>query len=235
MQMIKHHYEYIGYPRTGTTFLYSIFKKHPYFVDCFKNLQKENSFLGDGGSIEEYTKLYAPYTYSMNMYTATRSLNSTQIIELNKITDKFFLILRNPYELLNSLLQFHGGGIYMLYPYIMSQLNYVSLLARLERLIPSKKLRIFIFDDLEKNKKLFVQEIFKFLNVPYYETSISGNEFLNSSKTHRYNSLTRSVEEAQTDTILLDMALTIKHITEINSQIDQLTQYLNRDFSSWKR
>lgn len=229
---MKKHFEYIGYGRSGSTYLYSLLKNHSYFSEMCKKLPKENMMLHNGYAFDEYKKIYNDYQYSFNMCPITQFLNSSQLKELNEYTDKFFMVIRNPYDFIISVIKFNNLKNYPTKFALNNSLDYVRLIDRIKQNI-NKPLEIIIFDDLINNTEFVLKKLLDFLELPY-ESLIKGDEFRNSSKKYRYNSLTRSVDEVQPGAFLLDMA-PIKHITEINSQIDQLTQYLNRDFSSWKR
>lgn len=231
--MIKRHYEYLGYPRSGSTFLYNVFKKHSYFSNSFKELRKENNMLEQGKSIQEYKNVYLNYDYSMNMCTRNSLLNSSQIKELAKCTDKFFFLVRNPYDFLKSVCNFvDGSDVMRSEAFMYSVLDYTRTIDRIKKLVDSD-VGVFIFDDLIENKYNFVEKIFDFLEVPN-EPVIDGTEFTNTSKLYSYSVLGRSIGPIDNKPTI-ELEFTAGQIELINNYIDKFSDYMQKDLSHWRK
>lgn len=229
---MKKHFEYIGYPRSGSTYLYSLLRNHSYFSESFKKLRKENSMLIDGCAFSEYKKIYDDYQYSLNVCTFTKLLNSSQLRELNEYTDKFFMLIRNPYDYITSMIKYLKLENYPTDFSLNNTLDYVRMIDRIKQNI-NKPLEIIIFDDLINDTEFVLKKLLDFLELPY-EFLIKGDELINSSNSFVYSSNTKSSIETDGARIL-NNPLSIHQKEIINQNIDNLSCYLNRDFSSWKR
>jgi hypothetical protein len=102
--MKKIHYRNIGFPKTGTNWLWVQLMKHPE-VDCkLESNYKEYSV----SNLALYKKLYEKYEVSINLdvHVYDRLLPENHYLSIEKIhehTTHVSMILRNPYEIINSM------------------------------------------------------------------------------------------------------------------------------------
>jgi hypothetical protein len=235
--MKKAHFQYVGYPRSGSTFLYRVFQQHNLLQECTNSFVKE--FRCD--NIDEYKSQYLKFDYSINMHASVLLLRNKQYIcETDTVTDKFFACIRNPYEVVSSGYALWNGHP-VSQPAISRIGDCVGNIKFFQDLI-SKPFRIFYFDDLVGNENVFVNEICEFLDIDVPNVNFD-NILKHSSKEvyHDINTL------GSTD--VLNGKLTVRNQNEIvpeynfgqqeieyfNNKILELEQYLDRDFSHWKR
>jgi hypothetical protein len=121
--MKKVHYQNIGYPRTGTTYLYhSLINNKEIFsqtnsknkFDKLRNKSitsemsfKENPWQEQNEDLmlvdcSQYISIYEKYDISVNFRPWTFKLSEKHIDKLAEYTSHASLTLRNPYEVLNS-------------------------------------------------------------------------------------------------------------------------------------
>lgn len=223
--MKKGHYQFIGYPRTGSTFLHRIFRETNKFGTCARSVFKETVVK----TSEEYEKLYSEFDYSINMFTGLIVEDANTIKVAGEVTDKFFACMRNPYECNQSQYTYHDGT----WPLKIESLNYSHYISRFQNLV-SAPVKIFIFDDLVEKQNEFVDSVFDYLNCDRPAVDLS-KILRNESSMTRYNSKTRTTELRTTNSKLATYNYSQEEITEINSYIDNFSVFMDRDFSHWKR
>jgi hypothetical protein len=220
--MKKIHYRNIGFPKTGTNWLWLQFYKHP-LVDCklgsnFKEYR--------GNSIESYKKSYEKYDVSVNLDVHLYDIHvpDDHYLNTNNIhehTTHVTMILRNPYEVINSIYNMEKNRNVN---YKLSQNEHIekcyktySATNSIFNRWDSCKLPVkyMFYDDLKNDPENFFYDICDHIGLKRYYKDI-GIKF----KTEINDPLT------------FDNSETIKYI---NTGISVIEDRLNRDLSHWKK
>jgi len=235
--MKKSHFQYVGYPRAGSTFLHKVFRQQNLLQECTNSVVKE--FHCD--NIDEYKSQYLKFDYSINMHTLVLLLRNEQYIcTTAAVTDKFFACIRNPYDVVSSGYALWNG--HPSAPSLIFKIGDCANNIRFFKDLISKPFRIFYFDDLVGNENAFVKEICDFLDIAV--PNVDFDKILKHSSKEIYHDL-----NVLGSTDMLNLKVTVRDQKEIvpkynfsqqeieyfNNKILELEQYLDRDFSHWKR
>ena len=169
--MRKIHYRNIGFPKTGTTWLYHQLVLHPDIDHKPQLMHKEF----EGKSKEDYIKLYQNHDVSFNLRT-NLFLVPDQLYHATHIS----MFLRNPYEILNS---YHN--YFKRFPnYNMNAKSFVSFdnwyfnsLTDMNKVFNDwnrHDIRFFFYDDLVSDPKKFLHDICDFIGISkWYDPRIN--------------------------------------------------------------
>jgi hypothetical protein len=224
--MKRIHYRNIGFPKTGSTWLWLQFMSHPE-VDCkLQMVYKEYR----RSTLETYSKMYENYDVTVNLDT------HVFINPLEELEDCFFsptnihghtthlsMTFRNPYEILESMfnMEKNRNPNYNFTTDDFTNLNigktYVDMDSFFSVWEPCKlNIRYQFYDDLASNSKQYFEDLCLFLGIsPSYDSKI-GIKF----KTQKHEPLIFENREV---------------IQYINSQIGLIEEKCNRDLSHWKK
>lgn len=220
--MKKIHYRNIGFPKTGTNWLWVQLMNHPE-VDC-----KLNSNFKEyrGNSLESYKKIYEKYDVSINLdvHAYDRFLPEEHYLSIERIhehTSHITMIFRNPYEVINSMYNMernrnvnynftqaqHIENCYQTYS------NTESIFNNWDRCkLPVK---FMFYDDLVSNSEKFFYDVCDYIGVKRHYKDI-GIKFKTDIKSP----------------LVFDNEDIIKYI---NTGISVIEDRLGRDLSHWKR
>lgn len=220
--MKKVHYRNIGFPKTGTNWLWLQFMSHP-SVDCkLDRNYKEYR----GNSIESYRKIYEKHDVSINLDTHAfaRVFPEGHYIRPERIhehTTHVTMILRNPYEVMNSMynLEKNRNPNYKvgIKEYVEQHYQTYADMNQIFEYWKSCKIPVkyLFYDDLVNDPETYFYNICDYLGLNRYYKDI-GIKF----KTEINNPL------------VFDNENIIKYI---NESIYVIEQTLDRDLSYWKR
>lgn len=210
--MKKIHYRNIGFPKTGTTWLYTQLISHP-DVDhkphtAFKEFE--------GKSKEEYVDFYSNYDVSFNLRT-----NLYNVPEQLYYATHISMFLRNPYEILNSYHNF-----FKRFPDYKTTakgfLNfddwYFRSLTDMNKIFQDWKhvdLRFFFYDDLNNDPKTFMHSICEFIGIRQYHDPRIG----------------KKLETNITEQLIFKDESIVKYI---NEQIEITENKTKRSLAHWK-
>jgi hypothetical protein len=235
--MKKAHFQYVGYTRSGSTFLHRVFRQHPQLKDCASNVVKE--FYSD--NLNTYKNTYSKFDYSINMYASILIRRPVEYISMtNPLTDKFFACIRNPYDAFSSSFALWNGHGH-LPAHAMRFAECAENLIFLKSNI-TKPFKIFYFEDLVTQEQDFIKDVCEFLEIDRPVIDTSG--LLKHSSTEVYHNIDvcgnvsaingpLTIRE-KTDTVP-EYKFSNQEIEYFNLKITELEQYLDRDFSHWKR
>ena len=218
------HYQYVGWPRSGSTFVHNIFRKNPLLQDCATTVFKEKACR----TLDDYEE-YRQFDYSLNMNPLAYLDSVASIQVADSVTDKFFACVRNPYDWMSSLYTFHNGGI----PSKLTS-DYTNSLTRFNSLI-TKPFKLFFFDDLMADTQGFVNSIHDYLELPYTVVDFDQIRKLESSAVYHDLSKAINVSARTAETPCVYRVFTNSEIATTNHMITKFEDYIGQDFSHWKR
>lgn len=190
---------YIGPDKSGSTWLYEIFKQHPqifipdakdiYFFDryYYKGFDWYLSFFKGSEGYKAVGEISHDYLFSQKA--------AQRIYEFFGKKIKLLTILRNPIEKTWSTYLFvQRSGLTSKsfmeaikdYPEIIDRSLYGKHLKSYFKIFDKVQIKIFLFDDLEKSPRDFAKNIFKVLNVDFIETLPYEKKVLPASKPRSY-------------------------------------------------
>lgn len=213
----------VGYPKSGTTWLWSALADQPWFS---APREKENRDLTLGiKTIERYIDDYRMYNITANFDTSMFAIDRFVIRQLQQISNvTTSIILRNPFEIYWSQYNFLPG-IEFRYSYDEYTNNLYDqgwfnrtdlILDRWQDVFSSDRFNVFFYDDLKSNPGTFFANYCKRLNLPLSQLGIH----------HRINQTTYKNNNA---------ILSNNTIKLINIDIDRLQAKIDRDITHWKQ
>jgi len=192
--MCKIDFIYIGPDKSGSTWLYNIFRQHPeiyvpvakdiYFFDryYYKGFKWYKSFFKGSSNFKVSGEISHDYMFDFDaMCRIKRDLPNV----------KLFTILRNPFEKIWSQYLFLIRSGITNKPFekaiesideLIDKCLYGKYLSRYINMFDQEQLIIFYFDDLKKEPKKFAKEIFNFLGVNMVDDINYYEKFLPASK-----------------------------------------------------
>ncbi|MFB6226472.1 MAG: sulfotransferase [Candidatus Paceibacteria bacterium] len=192
----------IGHPRSGTTSLYEMLKKHP---NVFMPEDKEPHFfckdVNQKISLKkEYLELFsnARGEKAIGEATADYLRSSVSAREIKKFSPnaKIIMILREPVELLRALYQknIEAGkeSISSISEKIFDQ-DYIEITEYSKQIrryldnFPKENIKIIIYDDYKNHNKKTLKGIFEFLGVD--KNFVPKKETINNSRFNRFGKL----------------------------------------------
>ena len=226
------HYQYVGYPRSGSTFLHGVFRQHPYLQECIKSLPKEGLYLTES----RYKQTFDKFDYSINMHPGvifpTFGTDDDFFKSADAVTTKFFACVRNPYHMIDSIHMYTSPKKWN--ELVIAKLsNYSNHISRLQLLL-TKPFKIFYFDDLIDNEREFITDVYNWFEIPceipVNLDVINRNE---SSKTY-FTGLGRSEFRTVREPVV-HYEFSDQDVVNINWNISKFEELVNKNFDHWKR
>lgn len=212
--MIKKHIINIGLPRCGTTWLW----RHISRLLNYHEPVKENFILHDTANINEYRRYYQNCTVSFNFNPNLYILDRDLIKKLDLVATQVSIILRNPYDQLQSYKNLVGGAPNQNFVDWSSEqgiTRYADIINRWQQNL-SKPIKIFLFDDLIENPKLFLENYLRFCDVEFMiDDQFDYAKPINKSQSNH--------------AIMFDK----DQISRINQEINNLQNIINRNLAHW--
>lgn len=231
--MKKVHYRNIGFPKSGTTWLWEQLMMHPQVDGKLAWPYKEFK----GRTLTEYQGLYEMYDVSINLNTHVfvNNLGDSHFASpknISSYTTHITCSLRNPYEILNSMYnmtknsdrertlvnrtpnpKFTGNLDGYLRKNIIVYTNFKKMFDEWDSC--PVKVKYLFYDDLVSNPEKFFHDICDHIGIErhYKDIGIVWKTEVN-------------------DPLAFDNAETIEYI---NKNISVIEERLNRDLSHWKK
>lgn len=216
------HYRNIGFPKTGTNWLWHQLGRHPQ-IDGRFNVQYKEFRPKD---IESYKKIYQDYniTYNLDTHVFSESPSYLRPENIHEHTTHITLIFRSPYEVLNSMYNMNKNNnpnsfiSKHEYNTIGAKVCQYSDIASIFDYWKSCKLPIkyMVYDDLQNNPQTFMHEICDHLGIKHFCDNNRGIVF----------------PTKKNDPLVFDNIDTIDYI---NRGINVIEDRLCRDLSHWKK
>lgn len=213
----------IGYPKCGTTWCWNLLTQQAWF-DHPREKENRDLILGKK-TVDQYVDEYLKYKITANFDPLMHGIDRYMIYLLQKIeTISISVILRNPYEIFWSL--------YNYYPEFRTKFTFQEftknlcsngwsarpdlILKRWRDFFPLDRIKVFFYEDLKSNPSEFFVDYCSKMNLP----------------TPVLNDLQKvNVSTFQND----NNKITTDLVKEINSNIDRLQEFVDRDISHWKQ
>ncbi len=220
--MRKIHYRNLGYPKSGTTWLYVQLRSHPEVDGKLRDSYKEFTSI----NLQEYKKAYQDYDVSINcnprVFTSLKSEDHFEHpIHIHEYTTHLTVSFRNVYEVLTSLynMKKHLDHNFKttVEDFVGSQSEFYKDLEKTFEYWNKCKLPIkyMFYDDLVNDPKQYFYDVCDYIGIKRSYKDI-GVKF----KTHINTPITFD----NTDII-----------NYINESISVIENYTNRNLSHWKK
>lgn len=239
--MKKIHYQNVGFPRTGTSWLWQSLTNHPevFKSTSFLNVLKTKNFILENKEpkFSEWTdeiienripqdvtpiiKKYSAYDISLCFNTFDFLCAPDEISRIANYTTHASLTIRNPFEIVSSyyaysrfILSEEKQNMFTI-DYLINLFDFSNTVERW--LSFENKFKILVYDDLLNDQTMYYKEVCNFIGI---EPHINVSEKINSISyfTDNYSQLNFTKEQ----TVLL------------NAHIDKFSILLDRDFTHWK-
>lgn len=211
--MKKIHYRNIGYPKTGTTWLYYQFLYHPN-VDCKPDLDYKEF---DPDNKESYFNFYKYYDVSFNLRTHIYNFPE----RLYYATHLSFTF-RNLYDLLNSwynYLRYNPNYTSTVEEFLDKESYNFKLITDVEKIFnnwQTYNVKWLFYDDLMKDNKEYMYNLCDFIGIErYYDPRVKVK-----------------FKTDITQQILFEDDSIIKYI---NDKICIIEDHTHRDLTHWKK
>lgn len=224
--MKKIHYRNIGFPKTGTNWLWLQFMRHPLVDAKLQLVYKEYN----APDLSSYKKVYEEFDVSVNLDThAFHNILGDDYFaspkNIHEHTTHMTMFLRSPYDVLNSMYNMDKNrnsnfkGTQEEYTNINS--NIVKLYSDFDKIFDywsncKVPILYLFYDDLVSDPKQFMYTVCEHIGIkPFYDPK-RGPAFQTDKK----------------DPLVFDNQETIDYI---NKGISVIENRFSRDLSHWKR
>lgn len=214
--MIEKHIVNIGYPRSGTSWLW-------YHADFEPKQDKENQILMTTLDFKRYVDYYSQYKISANFQTNLLVVDTEIIKFVQAHATHISLIVRNPYDFVERYYDWISANSptdptdFIVY---QGLLNYHDIFQRWKP--GSQKFGLFFFEDLELDPDGFYKNYMYFCNEPIPIAKMSNIDY--TIKINANPKFKKSKIE-----------FTTAQIKYINNEIDRFQMLINKNLSHWKR
>ncbi len=204
--MKKSHYINIGTARSGTTWLFENLIRSKQ-IDYNKDKEPGLKILD---CQQDYIEYYKNFNFSLNFNPAFWAIDSNQISFIKKHSTHCSTILRNPYEVINSLYcVLNPNLLYSEYAFAVS--NTIGYADIIKRWCNHDNFKIFYYDELVNDTQNYLNTVTNFLNIENLKP-LSKINATNNKKLFEFGE-----EQKQM----------------VNYEIKKLEDFLQKDFSSW--
>lgn len=214
--MIDRHIVNIGYPRSGTSWLWNCSGFAP-------RHDKENTLLMDDLNFDQYVKYYSQYRISANFQPNLWHVDTEIIKFVQQHASHITLIVRNPFDFVERYIDFINPDqvpteTLMNYVIYSGSIKYRDVATRWGS--SAKKFQIFYFDDLEKNPFRFLTEYMAFCQIPVVKNP-------NIDYNLKFNANPKKEK--------IKINFTKDQIDFINHEIDLFQSVVDRNLTQWKK
>ena len=224
--MKKIHYRNIGYPKTGTNWLWKQFMAHPQVDGKIDFVYKEYNT----SKFEDYQKVYNNYNFTVNLDTHVFAVMNDDSHfnhpkNIHEYTTHITLSFRNPYEILNSMYNMEKNRNPN---FKISAQEYANINNPAVKMYCDTKtifnnwnqckisIQYLFYDDLEKDPRKYMTDLCQYIGIyPFYSEKI-GVAFKTDKK----------------EQLIFDDENLIKYI---NTGISTIEDYTKRNLSHWKK
>lgn len=213
--MIHKHIVNIGYPRCGTSWLWT----HAGFQPT---QDKENQILMTSLNFKHYLNYFGQFDVSANFQPNLWYVDREIIKFVQQHATHISIIVRNPYNFVERFYDWiHRTQLQAdLVNYIINSgyVRYCDVINRWRS--DTVKFKIFLFDDLQSDPQTFLQNYLTFCALP--------------AKTDHKSDLYKPIN-ANPKQIRTTLKFTAAQINVVNQEIDKFQQLVDRDLSHWKK
>jgi hypothetical protein len=213
--MIEKHIVNIGFPRTGTTWLWKCAGFEPKF-------DKENNILTNSLDFDRYIDYYKKYQISANFQPSLWCVDKEIIEFVHQYATHITCIVRNPFDFVERYFDWirKDQDHDVLTQYLVSS-GYVNYRGVVDRWASGPaRFRVFFFEDLEQNPAIFFKEYMAFCQLPIAETNtIDYTTKVNANPKRKK----------------IKLNFTDDQISVINQEIDRFQLVVDKDLTHWKK
>lgn len=219
--MIKKHIVNIGFPRTGSTWLWNCAGFEP-------SNNKENDILTTSLDFDKYINYYKQYQVSANFFVSLWMVDREIIKFVQQHATHISLVVRNPYNFIERFFDWIdwtnlidcGQDQKTTINYLVTS-GYIKYRDIVDRWSTTDaNFKVFFFEDLENNPYKFFKQYMEFCQEP-----IAKNKNIDYNRKINANPKTQKIKlEFSSDQINL-----------INQEIDRFQQVVDRDLTHWKK
>ena len=213
--MIEKHIVNIGFPRTGTTWLW-------YSAGFDPDHDKENNILTTDLNFDQYVRYYSQYQISANFNPSLWCVDREIIKFIQQHATHITFIVRNPFNFIERFFDFihRGEDVAVLTESLVfgGFLNYKDIVDRWTD--SNTKFKILFFEDLEHDPTKFFQEYMDFCQIP-----IAKNKIINYNVKVNANLKQEKIR----------LNFTSDQTKFINQEIDRFQTLVDRDLTHWKK
>lgn len=211
----------IGYPRSGTTWLWENLCEQSWF-DGREIIKENQQLIKNSCNIDDYCDTYSKFNISGNFYPAMIFFDRYLISSLSKVPNTHVsIILRDPISWMISQLQFTDTQFDNFDKRVASVLDQkimlhpTILIKRWRNYF--RDINVFFYDDLKQNPGEFFKDYCQKMGLPAVEKC--NKEIRNSSRPNTScNSFDLSIETKQ----------------KLNQSISELEVLTNKSLNHWK-
>jgi hypothetical protein len=215
--MIEKHIVNIGYPRSGTSWLWHNANFEP-------RDDKENQILLSSLNFEQYTSYYNQFKVSANFQPNLWFVDTEIIKFVNQHATHTSLILRNPFDLVERYFDWihKEQDVLPLTDFIVfsGMTNYYDVIKRWSN--GAANFCIFFFEDLQQDPGKFLNEYLSFCDLPL---PVAKSSTVDYNKKINANKKTKKVK----------LEFTKHQIEYINAQIEKVQTLIDRNILHWKK
>jgi hypothetical protein len=213
--MIEKHIVNIGFPRTGTTWLWRCVGFDP-------SHDKENDILTADLDLDQYVNYYSQYQISANFNPNLWCMDREIIKFIQQHATHITLIVRNPFDFVERFFDFvhQDEEVAVLTEFLVSGgfVNYKDIVDRWS--YESAKFKVLFFEDLERDPITFFNDYLDFCQI-----SIAKNKIIDYNVKVNANPKQEKIRLNFTD----------NQIRVINQEIDRFQTMVDRDLTHWKK
>jgi hypothetical protein len=213
--MIEKHIVNIGFPRTGTTWLWKCAGFDPAH-------DKENNILTTDLDFDQYVKYYSQYHISANFNPSLWCVDREIIKFIHQHATHITVIVRDPFDFIERLFDFvyRGEEVAVLIKLLVfgGFINYKDIVNRWS--VGAVKFKVLFFEDLEHDPVKFFNEYMDFCQI-----SIAKNKIIDYNVKVNANPKQEKIR----------LNFTGDQIKFINQEIDRFQTLVDRDLTHWKK
>jgi len=239
--MKKVHYQNVGFPRSGTTWLWHSLINHPEIFKSTTPIKTRNFVLENKEprfkrwtsekienripkDVTPIIEKYKDFDISLCFNTFDYQCTTEEISRIEEYTTHASITLRNPFETVSNYYAYINNNYS--FPPDERELYTVDYLTNklfnfsntVERWLNFKnKFKVFVYDDMEADQNEFYKNVCNFIEVEP-----------NKSVPNKINSISSYIDNYSPVKFTDDQSMVL------NNHIDKLSTLLNRDFTHWK-
>lgn len=203
------HYANIGTAKSGSTWLFeNLLKSNAIDYNKEKEI-KYNIFLNE----KNYTEYFKKFNFSLNFQVASWGIDLRQISFIKRHSTHCSIILRNPYQFLDSFYNFIKVTETDGDSFVESIADHIRYADMLKRWHDHDNFKIFYYDHMCSNSQNYLNSVTDYLNIDRLIAlgAINKTSYIKNINLNHFS------------------------INQIEQEITKLEDFLQKDFSHWRK